>query len=355
MGRMPHLLPAHPASHIPHPPMLDAPNDAMALQMREKSRGTMEPDGSKRPAATDGALPASGRSEAARQRLFLWGMLGPMALIVLAVVAFPFLYNVAISLSNMNIYTMRDWHLVGFRQYASVFAEPAFWGVFGRTIVWTAVNVFFHVTLGVFLAVILHQKFIKGKPAWRILLILPWAVPQYITALTWRGMFNFEFGAINLFLGTLGVAPVAWLTDPFNAFSAAILTNVWLGFPFMMVIALGGLQSIPGELYEAADVDGASPWTQFRAITLPLLKPVMVPAITLGTVWTFNNINVVWLISNGGEPNDQTHILVSYVYKAAFSMYRFGWAAELSMVIFAVLFLFTQVFLNRTKATESMY
>ena len=81
----------------------------------------------------------------------------------------------------------------------------------------------------------------------------------------------------------------------------------------------------------------------------------MIPAITLGTIWTFNNINVVWLISNGGEPNDQTHILVSYVYEAAFSMYRFGWAAALSMVIFAVLFIFTQVFLNRTNATESMY
>jgi arabinogalactan oligomer/maltooligosaccharide transport system permease protein len=339
--------------------MLDAPNDAMALQMREKSRGTMDP-GPLPGAPTNGATPEalarpSGMSEAWRQRLFLFWMLGPMALIVLAVVAFPFMYNVTISLSNMNIYTMRDWHLIGFGQYARVFAEPAFWGVFGRTIVWTAVNVFFHVTLGVFLAVVLHQKFIKGKPAWRILLILPWAVPQYITALTWRGMFNFEYGAVNLFLGKLGVAPVEWLTDPFNAFAAAILTNVWLGFPFMMVIALGGLQSIPGELYEAADVDGASAWTQFRRITLPLLKPVMVPAITLGTVWTFNNINVVWLISNGGEPNDQTHILVSYVYKAAFSMYRFGWAAALSMVIFAVLFLFTQVFLNRTKATESVY
>jgi len=330
--------------------------------MREKSRGTMEPGplpGAPTPqgdGAPAEALAAPGRlSDAWRQRLFLIAMLGPMALIVLAVVAFPFLYNVTISLSNMNIYTMRDWRIVGFTQYVSVFSEPAFWGVFLRTIIWTVVNVFFHVVLGVFLAVILHQKFIKGKPAWRILLILPWAVPQYITALTWRGMFNYEYGAINLFLGQLGVAPVAWLTDPFNAFAAAILANVWLGFPFMMVIALGGLQSIPGELYEAADVDGASLWTQFRQITMPLLRPVMVPAITLGTVWTFNNINVVWLISNGGEPNDQTHILVSYVYKAAFSMYRFGWAAALSMVIFAILFLFTQVFLNRTKATESMY
>lgn len=330
--------------------MLSAPTDAMALEMREKSRGSLEPTG-------DGARvsPRRRMSDEWQQRLFLALLLGPMVVIVLAVVAFPFVYNVAISFSNMNIYTMRDWRIVGVGQYVSVFQEPAFWSVFAKTIVWTLVNVFFHVAIGVFLAVVLHQKFIKGKPAWRILLILPWAVPQYITALTWRGMFNFEFGAVNLFLSKLGVAPVAWLTDPFNAFAAAILTNVWLGFPFMMVIALGGLQSIPGELYEAAEVDGARAWTQFRRITMPLLRPVMIPAITLGAVWTFNNINVVWLISNGGEPNDQTHILVSYVYKAAFSMYRFGWAAALSMVIFAVLFLFTQVFLNRTNATESMY
>lgn len=319
--------------------MLNAPTDAMAIEAAATAAQ------GRRPRLTD----------AWRHRLFLLALLGPTAVVVLAVVAFPFVYNVAISLSNMNIYTLRDWRIIGLQQYASVFAEPAFWGVFAKTIVWTAVNVTFHVVLGVFLAVILHQKFIRGKSAWRVLLILPWAVPQYITALTWRGMFNFEYGAVNLFLSKLGMGPVEWLTDPFNAFAAAILTNVWLGFPFMMVIALGGLQSIPGELYEAADVDGASAWTQFRTITAPLLRPVMIPAITLGTVWTFNNINVVWLISNGGEPNDQTHILVSYVYEAAFSMYRFGWAAALSMVIFGILFLFTQAFLNRTNATESVY
>ena len=317
--------------------MLNAPNDAMAMQAT--SIGTP-----KKPAVDWG------------HRLFLLTLLGPTAVIVLAVVAFPFVYNVALSFSNMNIYTLRDWSLIGLDQYAAVFAEPAFWGVLVKTLVWTGVNVLFHVGLGVFLAVVLHQKFVRGKSAWRVLLILPWAVPQYITALTWRGMFNAEFGAINLMLDkVLNAGPVEWLTDPVMAFSAAIITNVWLGFPFMMVIALGGLQSIPGELYEAAEVDGASAWTQFWQITAPLLRPVMIPAITLGTIWTFNNINVVWLISNGGEPNEQTHILVSYVYEAAFSMYRFGWAAALSMVIFAILFLFTQVFLNRTQATESVY
>ncbi len=319
--------------------MLNAPTDAMGTEA----------------AALASGLRRAGRSEAARHRWFLAALLGPTALVVLAVVAFPFVYNVAISFSNMNIYTLRDWELIGLDQYAAVFREPAFWEVLLKTVVWTVVCVAFHVGLGVLLAVLLHQSFIRGKSAWRVLLIIPWAVPQYITALTWRGEFNFEFGAVNLLIEGLGGSAVSWLSDPVTAFVAAIITNVWLGFPFMMVIALGGLQSIPRELYEAAEVDGASAWTQFRTITAPLLKPVMVPAITLGTIWTFNNINVVWLVSNGGEPNDQTHILVSYVYEAAFSMYRFGWAAALSMVIFAVLFVFTQVFLNRTQATESVY
>lgn len=291
-----------------------------------------------------------------KDRLFLWILLGPTILIMLAVVAYPFVQNVLISLSNMNIYHIRDWEVIGFQQYAAVFAEPRFWNILLKTFGWTFVNIIFHVGLGVFLAVILHQKFVVGKPAWRILLILPWALPQYITALTWRGMFNYEYGAINLAITRyLNMPAIEWLTSPFEAFLAVILTNIWLGFPFMMVVALGALQSVPAELYEAAEVDGASKWSQFWNVTVPLLKPAMIPAITLGMIWTFNNINVVWLVSNGGEPNDQTHILVSFVYEAAFSMYRFGWAAALSMIIFFILFTFTQVFLNRTKATESVY
>ncbi len=289
-------------------------------------------------------------------QLFLFGMLAPMVLLVFAVVAYPFFFNVVLSMSNMNIYHIKDWEVIGLQQYSAVFAEPSFWQILFKTVVWTLVNVVFHVVIGVMLAVLLHQTFVLGKPLWRVLLILPWALPQYITALTWRGMFNYEYGAINLAITKfMNMAPVEWLSSPFEAFAAAILTNIWLGFPFMMVIALGGLQSIPQELYEAADVDGASEWRKFRTITAPLLRPIMIPAITLGIVWTFNNVNVIWLVSNMGEPNDQTHILVSYVYKAAFSAYRFGWAAALSMVIFAILFVFSKVFMDKTQSTEAAY
>ena len=225
----------------------------------------------------------------------------------------------------------------------------------GKTVLWTVINISFHVSLGIILAVLINRT-LPAKPIIRTLLIIPWALPQYIAALSWRGMFNQEYGAINLVMTKYFSLPaIQWLSQPFEAFTACILTNIWLGFPFMMVIALGGLQSIPVELYEAARVDGANRWQQFKSITLPMLKPVMIPAIVLGTVWTFNNINVIWLVSNGGEPSNQTHILVSYVYKAAFNLYRYGYAAALSMVIFIILLSFVLYFLKRTRAIAGVY
>jgi arabinogalactan oligomer/maltooligosaccharide transport system permease protein len=239
-----------------------------------------------------------------------------------------------------------------------VFTEPTqpdFYVIFLKTIIWTVANVFFHVVLGVFLALLLNQK-IRGRSVYRTLLILPWAIPQYIVALTWRGMFNYEYGSINIILTKyLHLPAVEWLKSPTEAFLACILTNVWLGFPFMMVVALGALQSIPHELYEAADIDGASWYHKLKNITIPLIRPVMIPAITLGIVWTFNNLNIVWLVSNGGEPSDNTHILVSFVYKAAFNLYRYGYAAALSMVIFFILLILSLTFMKKTKATEAAY
>jgi len=302
-----------------------------------------------------------------RNRLAYWFAL-PAVVCILAVVVFPFLYNILLSLSNMSLANFHDWRVVGLQNYVEALIDPKIWWVFGKTIVWTAVNVAFHVGIGLLLAVALNAP-IAGKSIYRILLIIPWAVPAYITALTWRGMFDYEYGAVNLLLSEtarfapaawilslLGMTPpVNWLGDATHTFQACIAANVWLGFPFMMIIALGGMQGIPHELYEAARIDRASRWQQFWHITLPLLKPVLLPAVTLGTIWTFNNLNVIWLVSNGGGPQDTTHILVSYVYKAVFNLYRYGYGAALSMLIFLMLLAFSILFLRRTRATESVY
>ncbi len=291
------------------------------------------------------------------RKLFIVFLVAPSLLVLTFVVFYPFVYNVVISFSNMNLRHIKDWEIVGVRQYVKVFTEPTepnFYTVFLKTIIWTVVNVFFHVVIGVFLALLLNQQ-IRGRSVFRTLLILPWAIPQYIVALTWRGMFNYEYGSINQVITQfIGLPAVEWLKRPTEAFLACIITNVWLGFPFMMVVALGALQSIPHELYEAADIDGASWLHRLKNITIPLIRPVMIPAITLGVVWTFNNLNIVWLVTNGGEPSDQTHILVSFVYKAAFNLYRYGYAAALSMVIFFILLFLSISFLKKTRAVEAV-
>lgn len=274
---------------------------------------------------------------------FVYYMMLPAFIGIFAVIIYPFFYNIAISFSNFSLLTFQNWSIVGLQHYISALSDPKFYSLFGKTVIWTVVNVFFHVTIGIFLAVIINQV-MPAKAFWRTLFIIPWAVPQYITALTWRGMFNQEYGPINQFLQKfLHMSPVQWLSQPLTAFSACIITNVWLGFPFMMIVALGGLQSIPHTLYEAAYLDKANAWQRFRHITLPLLMPVMVPAALLGCIWTFNNLNIVWLVSNGGEPGDQTHILVSYVYKAAFNLYRYGYAAAVSVLIFLILVVWSLV------------
>ena len=278
----------------------------------------------------------------------------PAVIVMALVILYPFIYNVIISFSNMNLTHFKDASWIGLRNYGNVILDSQFWYFFFKTVLWTVLNLVLHVGIGLMLALIINED-IKAKSFFRTVLILPWAVPQYITALTWRGMFNSEYGAVNLLLGNIFGMEIPWLSTEWGAFAACLITNIWLGFPFMMIIALGGLQSIPKSLYEAAEIDGASRWMQFKNITMPLLKPVMVPAITLGVIWTFNNFNVVWLVSNGGEPADTTHILVSWVYKAGFTYFRMGYAAAFSMVIFAILLIFSWKFINRTKATENVY
>ena len=279
-------------------------------------------------------------------------LLAPSVLVMLGLVLYPLLYNVWLAFSGMNLYQFHDPPFVGLRNFREILGSRLLYGVLAKTVVWTFVNVFFHVVIGVALALLLNGP-LRGRSVYRALLILPWAMPQYITALTWRGLFNYEYGAVNLILNKLGVPQVAWLSDPTAAFAAAIVANIWLGFPFMMVVALGGLQSIPHEMYEAAAIDGASAWQRFRMLTLPMLRPVLSPAIALGTIWTFNNLNVLWLVTDGGKPANKSHILVTYVYNEAFTLYRYGYAAAFSLVIFAVLLVFLVVFLRRTRAEQA--
>jgi arabinogalactan oligomer/maltooligosaccharide transport system permease protein len=188
----------------------------------------------------------------------------------------------------------------------------------------------------------LHRPYLRLKALYRVLLILPWAVPNYVTALVWKNMFHRQFGAVNAILTSLGAEPVSFFSHWATAFGANVATNVWLGFPFMMVVTLGALTAIPKDVYEAAAVDGANAWQRFRLITVPLLRPFKMPAVAMGSVWTFNMFNVVFLVS-GGEPDGSTEILVSDAYRWAFTRdHQCGYAAAYAVLIFVILLIGTR-------------
>lgn len=292
-------------------------------------------------------------------------LVAPAVLGLLILIGYPLLWELNVSFTNMSLRNFRDPGFlglqtdmfVGLANYIEVFTQPVlkltgFWQLLAQTILWTSINVFFHVSLGMALALLLHRK-MRGKGIYRALIILPWAVPQIIALLIWRTEYNFEYGAVNQLLGLIGLGPYPWLSDPFWNFAAMVITNVWLGVPFMMVIILGGLQSIPYDYYEAAEIDGATSRQSFRAITLPLLRPVLTPAIILGTVWTFNNINVPFFINqNELETSD---ILVTALFRQAFQYNRYGDAAAFAFVIFLLLLAFTVVYVRRTGSLKGAY
>jgi ABC-type sugar transport system permease subunit len=279
------------------------------------------------------------------------------AMIGMAILVFvPFGWGVVLGFMR-RVYNV--WSFVGFDNFLQIlgnfdFVPRSFYYTLSVTLLWTVVNVALHVSIGLALALILHDKMLRMKAVYRVLLVLPWAMPSYITALIWKGMFHQQFGAVNHYIGFLGVEPVSWFQSFWTAFAANVATNTWLGFPFMMVISLGALQSIPGDLYEAADVDGASKWQQFRSITLPLLKPALFPAIILGTIWTFNQFNIIYLVS-GGQPVGSTDILIVEAYRWAFENDAYGYAAAYSTIIFVILLSYTLITNRWARATAGAY
>jgi arabinogalactan oligomer/maltooligosaccharide transport system permease protein len=295
----------------------------------------------------------------------------PALVVMLLLVFFPFLYGVALSFTNSNIYNtdrsvfdlwigldnfveiLRDVHVAHRTAEGLAWNYQNFYWTLGFTVVWTISNVTIGVTLGLLLALALNVKGLAFRAAYRVLLILPWAVPTYITALVWRGMFHKQFGVINQIFQMFGFAPVSWYDKPFTSFLAVLTTNGWLSFSFMMVVSLGALQSIPADLYEAARVDGATRWQQFRSITLPSLRPALIPAIILSVIWTFNQFIVIFLVS-AGEPGHSTEILITQAYRIAFEQYRYGYAAAYSVIIFLILLAYGSWQNRVTRATEAI-
>jgi arabinogalactan oligomer/maltooligosaccharide transport system permease protein len=290
---------------------------------------------------------------------------------MLVLVFFPFIYGITLSFTGQTIFNTNQpltELFVGLQNYVDIVGDVDvakrtaegwminyqnfYWTLF-ITVCWTISNVTVGVSLGMILALALNTPGLRFKPIYRVLLILPWAIPNYITALIWKALFHQQFGAVNQAIQMFGGEPVAWFDGVFSSFMTGLATNGWLSFPFMMVVILGGLQSISADMYEAATVEGATRRQQFWRITLPLLKPTLVPAVILSVVWTFNMFNVIYLVS-GGEPAGANEILITKAYKIAFEEYRYAYSAAYSTVIFLILLVYGVFQTRMTRATEAV-
>jgi len=296
---------------------------------------------------------------AAPNARYAYFFIAPAVIVMMVLVFYPLLNGILLSFTDAT--QMNTTRVIGqrvipatytffpgiFDNYSAVLTTPQynFWSIFGQTVLWTLLNIIPHIGIGLLLAMLLNRK-IKGRAIYRVLLILPWAVPSYISAFVWRFLYNGDFGFFNNLLASMGWAEVPWLSDPGWAMFAVIVANTWLAIPFNMVTMLGGLQSIPGELYEAAVVDGANDWQKFTRITLPLLRPVIMTVTLLGVIWTFNSFNIIFLVSEGG-PFRSTEILSTWAWRLGFGQApQYGIAAAFSVIILIILLVFSLTYMR---------
>jgi arabinogalactan oligomer/maltooligosaccharide transport system permease protein len=301
------------------------------------------------PAVARGRRGARGPLGAARRGFHQWwfayAMLAPVAIVMGLLVFYPLVRGIMLSFTDADRFSIGNkfvpatYHYIGLRNYKDILTSSDFRRVAEFSVIWTFVNVFFHFTIGLGLALMLNRE-VRFRGIYRMLLMVPWAVPSFISAFSWRFIYNNPYGFLDQLLVKLGWHdPPAFLGDPTWAKFAVIMTNVWLGVPFMMVALLGGLQAIDTDLLDASSVDGASALRRFWDVTLPGLRPVAATVILLGLIWTFNMFNIIFLITGGG-PANATQIFPTFAYRAAFTDYLYGQAAAWGVIILSMLLVF---------------
>ena len=266
----------------------------------------------------------------------------PTLAVLLVIITYPLLYGVYISLFNTNL--VNKWQFVGGKYYASILQNKEFYESVWITLKYTIFVVAGHFVLGMILATIINKPF-PGRLLFRTILLLPWVMPDVSIALIFKWIFNPVYGIANQILQDIGLihAPIEWFSVGTTAFISVVVISIWKGYPLIMLLILAGLQSISENLTEAAKIDGASTWQIQRYIVLPGLKPVMLSALILDTVWWFKHFTIVWITTNGG-PDGATNLLSISIFKEAFDNLRFGKAAALAVLVFFICYVIVVVY-----------
>jgi len=296
---------------------------------------------------------------------FPYLIVGPGLFLLIFLVVFPLLYMFFLAFTNYNLYNAPPRNVldyVGFENFKALIEvdmwRNTFFSVFTWTIIWTLVATTLQIALALLLAIIVNHPLIKFKRFIRTILILPWAVPAFVTILIFSALFNNQFGAINNdILQPLFGLTIPWLSDPFWAKVALILIQTWLGFPFVFALFTGVLQSISDDWYEAADIDGASGWQKFSSITFPHIMFATAPLLIMQYAGNFNNFNIIYLFNAGGpairgQNAGGTDILISWVYKLTFETQNFNMAAAISIIIGIIVASIAAFQFSRTRSVK---
>jgi multiple sugar transport system permease protein len=288
--------------------------------------------------------------ERAERRLGILLIL-PTAAVMGVMILFPFAYAIWLSFFRKSSIVPGS-SFVGFDNYIYLFKRGEFWQSFINGTIWTGISVGVTIAIGVALAVLLHQNF-RGRSIVRGMILFPYMIPLIVATLLWQWMFNDLYGVTNHFLMSIGLirTPISWFGNPFYAMVSCILITIWKFFPFVVIVILARLQTIPEELYEAAKVDGASAWQRFWTITLPQLKSVLIIVILLRVLWTYKNFDVIWMLTKGG-PLISTQNLPIYAYKTAIPSMLMGRGAAIAVTIFVPLAVLGFLYLRIVKRKE---
>jgi len=262
------------------------------------------------------------------------------ALALLSVITvYPVLYVVYLS-AHRKLLIFNISSFIGFENYQFLLRDDRFWNALKNTLYFTGVSVSLELFLGLCIAILLDRPF-RGKGLARAVMLIPWAIPTVVSARMWEWMYNTDFGLLNYLLGI----QINWLGSPFWALNAAIFMDVWKTTPFVAILLIAGLQVIPGEVYQAARVDGAGRWQIFRKITMPLLMPAILIVLLFRTLDAFRVFDAIYVLTGGG-PANTTETLSVYAYKVLFQTLQFGYGSTLSIVVFLCVGIMSIVYIN---------
>lgn len=304
-----------------------------------------------RPVTAPAPEPVVPRRSRARRSLYLQYLvepflyLSPAIILIGAVMMIPLIVGISYSFKSIELLRPFNTGWIGVENYLTLWGDRKFWIALENTFFWTFWSITFQFLLGLGLALLLNTQF-YGKRLFQALVFLPWAVPTFLSALTWAWLFNPVIGPLPHWLAALGILsePYNILGDPQLAMWGPITANIWFGVPFFAITLLAALQSIPGELYEAAEIDGATPWQSFTKITLPFLAPMIAITVMLRTIWIANFADLIYVMTGGG-PANSTQILSTYIFTTAFRKLDFGYASAIAVALLGLLLIYAVVLL----------